>query len=269
MEEFVDLYHASLASPEESQFQFMPCWDTKQERITQFVCDLPGSLADAPLADSSALGAASAQCKIDILALASATRGVRHILERGDVAAISVTVHVATLSWSKSRATYFKVLGQIEPDIRKFLAPRIFGFDGGSNLTVMAQWTTTMRGLVPWSFVHLPHLNFDFWRVGALGVRGIGLSVGTLVAAKNGQKALAAEVDKLVRVCASQKAVPYTDNVGSASEADFLRTQGVRIIAGSVIGVGEDLPGPVGPLSFAQLQDKPQTVLQQERRTGS
>src|SRR5258707_9576437 len=109
MEELVDLYHDCLASPLESQgFQFSPCWDSKQERITAFVCELPGGLADVPLPDSAGIGipAAAAHCKIDILALASATRGVRHLLSRGDVAAISVTVHVATLSWSKSRAGY-------------------------------------------------------------------------------------------------------------------------------------------------------------------
>ena len=126
-----------------------------------------------------------------------------------------------------------------------------------------------MRGLIPWSFVHLPNLNFDFWRVGALGVRSMGLSVGSLAAAKNGGKALAAEVDKLVRICASQKAVPYTDNVGSALEVDVLRTQGVRLLAGSVIGNAAELPGPVGPLSFAQLQGKPTTALPRERLTGS
>ena len=135
---------------------------------------------------------------------------MRHVISRGDVAAISVTVHVATLSWSKSRTGYLKVLRQIEPQVRALLAPRIFGFDAGSNLSAMAQWTTAMRGLIPWSFVHLPNLNFDFWRVGALGVRSMGLSVGSLAGGKTGGKTLAAEVDKLVRICASQKAVPYT-----------------------------------------------------------
>ena len=270
MEDLIDLYHSSLASTKESQnFQFTPYWDSKQERITSFACEVPGGLSDAPDAAGMGIPAANAHCKLDIQALASATKGVRHVLSRGDVAAISVTVHVATLSWSKSRAGYLKVLGQIEPQVRALLAPRIFGFDAGSNLSAMAQWTTAMRGLIPWSFVHLPNLNFDFWRVGALSVRSMGLSVGSLAAAKNGGKALAAEVDKLVRICASQKAVPYTDNVGSALEVDVLRTQGVRLLAGSVIGNAAELPGPVGPLSFAQLQGKPTTALPRERLTGS
>jgi hypothetical protein len=270
MQDLIDLYHSSLASPKESQnFQFTPYWDSKQERITAFACEVPGGLSDAPDAGGMGIPAADAHCKLDIQALANATKGVRHVLSRGDVAAISVTVHVATLSWSKSRAGYLKVLGQIEPQVRALLAPRIFGFDAGSNLSAMAQWTTAMRGLIPWSFVHLPNLNFDFWRVGALGVRSMGLSVGSLAAAKNGGKALAAEVDKLVRICGSQKAIPYTDNVRSAVEVDVLRTQGVRLLAGPAIGDAADLPGPVGPLSFAQLQGKPTTALPQERQTGS
>ncbi|HMI95148.1 MAG TPA: hypothetical protein VK479_01460 [Micropepsaceae bacterium] len=270
MEEFVELYHASLAAPQDSQnFQFAPCWDSKQERITTFACELPGGLGDAVLPDTATMGVASAHCKIDILALASATRGVRHVLERGDVAAISVTVHVATLSWSKSRAGYLKVLGQIEPQIRALLAPRIFGFGAGSNLSVVSQWTMAMRGFVPWSFVHLPNLNLDFSRLGTLGARGLGLSLGSLGSVKNGRKAFAVEVDRLVRICSTQKAVPYIDDVRSAIEADVLRTQGVRLLTGPIVGVPSDLPGPVGPLSFEQLQHQQRTMLQQERQTGS
>ena len=272
MEELVHLYHDCLAAPLESlNFQFAPCWDSKQERITAFVCELPGGLADVPLPDSAGAGvpAGSAHCKIDILALACATRGVRHLLSRGDVAAISVTVHVATLSWSKSRAAYFKVLSQIEPQIRALLAPRIFGFDSGSNLSAMSQWTMAMRGIVPWSFAHFPNLNFDFWRVGPLGARGLGLSMGSLTSVKHGRQAFAAEVDKLIRICASQKAVPYADDVGSIFEAHVLRTQGVRLLAGPIVGPAADLPGPVGPLSFARLQSQARKTAVQARRTGS
>jgi hypothetical protein len=270
MEELVELYHECLASPLESQnFQFAPCWDSKQERITTFVCELPGGLADVPLTDSAAMGpAAGAHCKIDILALASATRGVRHLLERGDVAAISVTVHAATLSWSKSRADYFGVLGKIEPEIRALLAPRIFGFDSGSNLSALPHWTSAMRGIVPWTFAHLPNLDFHLWGAGVLGVRGLGVSLGSFASVKKGRKAFALEVDRLVRFCATQKAMPYVDNVGSAFELDVLRAQGVRLVSGPVLGAPRDLPGPVEAVSFAQLQTKAKAPPAQQRRIG-
>jgi hypothetical protein len=145
------------------------------------------------------------------------------------------------------------VLAQIEPQIRALLAPRIIGFDPGANLSAIAQWTTGMWGLVPWTFVHLPSLSFDFWRVGALGIRGIGISLGSLSTTKNGLRALAAEADKLTRFCTSQRAIAYADNVASIKELNVLKNCGVRSIAGPVIGLPSELPEPLRPLSFGEV----------------
>jgi hypothetical protein len=259
MQELIDLYQASLASAAATEnFLFTPFWDSKQGRISSFSCEQAVLKGAPPIADSASIPdsgeigipVASAHCKLDVIALAAAAKGVRQVLDRGDFAAIGVSVHMGTLSWLKSRNGYLEVLSQIDPQIRSLLVPRIIGIDAGCNLSAISQWTSAMRRFVPWTFAHLPNLNFDFWRIGSLGVRGIGFSLGALSATPNGLRALTAEADRLARICSSQRSIAYADNVVSLDELNVLRKCGIRGIAGPAIGQPSEAPGAVKPLSF-------------------
>jgi hypothetical protein len=264
MQELIDLYQASLVSAAATNnFLFMPFWDSKQERISSFSCE-QAILKGAPsIGDSgeSGIPVASAHCKLDIVALAAAAKGVRQVIERGDFAAISVSVHMGTLSWQKSRNGYLEVLAQIDPQIRSLLVPRIIGIDTGSNLSAISQWTNAIRRFVPWTFAHLPNLNFDFWRIGSLGVRGIGFSLGALSTTPNGLRALTAEADRLARICSSQKSIAYADNVVSLDELNVLKRCGIRGIAGPVIGQPSEVPGAVKALSFDRALETARPVI--------
>jgi hypothetical protein len=196
---------------------------------------------------------AEARCKLDIKALAAATAGVRHITSRGDVALVSVPVHVETLSWAKTRNAYFDMLRQIDPRYLAFLAPRVVGLDAGANLNPVAQWISGIRCRTRWSFVHLPNLQLDFSRAGVLGATGFTMTAPSLSGSKQARlKALSDEAGRLKRICSAQNAIACVNNVSSSQELLQLSCQGVRIIAGPVIGRAAELPGPTQRLSFEE-----------------
>jgi hypothetical protein len=249
--QLTELYSETLDSSSAGEtFLFSPCWDSQKERINSFVCEFTGTGPPEAAPGATGLPVAIAQCERDVTGLAIATRGVRHLLGRGDFAAVSVPVRAETLSWSKTRNGYFGVLSEIEPRILQFIAPRIIGFHAGTNLSLTGQWIAEMRRFVSWIFVHLPELNVDFFRVGTLGASGFGLTVASLSTTKARLNTLEMDADKLKRICAFQNAIAYADNVGSVHELNVLRTKGIRILAGPVIGLHSEMPGPLRSLSF-------------------
>jgi hypothetical protein len=258
--ELTDLFQAQLNAPSDiAKFLFTPCWDSKKEQITSFACDSSGPPPEpATTGDSKvAFPQAEARCKLDIIALGAATTGVRHITGRGDVALVSVAVHVETLSWAKTRNAYLEMLRQIDPRFLAFLAPRVVGLDAGANLNPVAQWIAGIRRRTRWSFVHLPNLHLDFSRVGVLGATGFSLVAPALSGSKQARlKALSDEAGRLKRICSAQNAIACVNNVASSQELLQLSCQGVRIIAGPVIGRPAELPGPTQRLSFSEGADQ-------------
>lgn len=256
--EVMDIFRAQLNAPSDgAKFLFTPCWDSKKEQITSFACDASATSADPASADTKvAFPQAEARCKLDIKMLAAATAGVRHITSRGDVALVSVSVHVETLSWAKTRNVYFDMLRQIDPRYLAFLGPRVVGLDAGANLNPVAQWISGIRCRTRWSFVHLPNLHLDFSRVGVLGATGFIMAAPSLSGSKQARlKALSDEAGRLKRICSAQNAIACVNNVSSSQELLQLSCQGVRIIAGPVIGRAADLPGPTQRLSFKEDRD--------------
>jgi hypothetical protein len=256
--EVTEIFRAQLGAPSDgTKFLFTPCWDSKKEQITSFACDASAPPLDPATAECKvAFPQAEARCKVDIRTLAVATAGVRHITSRGDVALVSVPVHVETLSWAKTRNAYFEMLRQIDPRFLAFLAPRVVGLDVGANLNPVAQWIAGIRRRTRWSFVHLPNLHLDFGRVGVLGATGFILAAPSLSGSKQARlKALSDEAGRLKRICSAQNAIACVNNVTSSQELLQLSCQGVRIIAGPVIGRPAELPGPTQRLSFEEDRD--------------
>src|SRR5258706_1271523 len=214
--ELLDVVRKQHNAPSDgTKFLFAQCWDSKKEQITSFACEATAIPADPATADSKvAFPQAEARCKLDIKALAAATTGVRHITARGDVALVSVPVHVETLSWAKTRNAYFDMLRQINPNFLAFLAPRVVGLDAGANLNPVAQWISGIRHRTRWSFVHLPNLHLDFSRVGVLGATGFSLAAPSLSGSKQARlKALSDEAARLKRICSAQNAIACVNNV--------------------------------------------------------
>ena len=207
--ELMELFQAQLASPSDgAKFLFSPCWDSKKQQITSFACDVGGPGTDPAAADSKVVfPQAETACRLDVTSLAVATAGVRHITARGDVALVSVPLHVETLSWSKTRNAYFEMLGQIDPRFLAFLAPRVVGLDAGANLNPVAQWIAGIRRRTRWSFVHLPNLHLDFSRVGAFGATGFTMTIPSLSGSKPARlKALADEAARLkAHLCGTER----------------------------------------------------------------
>jgi hypothetical protein len=258
--ELTDIFRAQLNAPSDgAKFLFTPCWDSKKEQITSFSCDASAPPPDPATSGDSkvAFPQAEARCKLDIISLAAATTGVRHITARGDVALVSVAVHVETLSWAKTRNAYLEMLRQIDSRFLPFLGPRVVGLDAGANLNPVAQWIAGIRRRTRWSFVHLPNLHLDFSRVGVLGATGFSLAVPSLSGSKQARlKALSDEAGRLKRICLAQNAIACVNNVASSQELLQLSCQGVRIIAGPVIGRPAELPGPTQRLSFEEGRDE-------------
>jgi hypothetical protein len=225
-------------------FLFSPLWDSKKERISTFLCETDASSHQkilAPLRLSP-----EDRCRHDVAALAAAIRGVRHLLSRDDFGAISVAVHVETLSWSKTRNAYLEMLGRVESRLRSLLVLRIVGLEPGANLSKIAQWTSGLHHNVRWIFVHLPDVNFDFKRVGALGVTGYGLTAASPEQSNAiSLNVLLAQAAKLSRICANQTAFACIDNVISRGALTLLKQQGVRFLAGPAVGTPSELPGIV------------------------
>jgi hypothetical protein len=57
----------------------------------------------------------------------------------------------------------------------------------------------------------------------------------------------------LKRICTSQGAMAYAQNVTSVSEMRLLRDQGVRIIMGPAIGQSSGLPDPTVSLPISDI----------------
>jgi hypothetical protein len=246
--ELLALYHAAQGqSLDDGSVVFSPCWDRKRGAVTSFTCEQAKSSVEMPAFDYAALRLPNLkrECLLDIVVLAAVGNAVRHILGRGDIAAVNVPVHSETLCWLKTRTGYFDVLGQIEPNIRALLAVRMIGFSAGSTFSAIAQWNAAIRQHVRWSFVHLPNANVDLSRVGNLGSTGFGLSVRPFPTPNGSLSALTGDVDKLKRICLSQNAVSCVDGVRTADELNLLIERGVRMIAGPAIGTHSKFPGPV------------------------
>jgi hypothetical protein len=247
-QELLALYHSARAqSLEDGTVVFSPCWDRKRGGVTSFTCEQAKSTVEIPALDYTALRLPhlKRECLLDIVALAAAGNAVRHILGRGDIAAVNVPVHAETLCWLKTRTGYFDVLGQIEPNIRALLAVRMIGFNAGSNFSAIAQWNAAIRRYVRWSFVHLPNANVDLSRAGNLGATGFGLSVRHFPTLTGTMSTLAADVEKVKRICFSQNAVSCVDGVRTGDELNLLIERGVRVIAGPAIGTHSRFPGPI------------------------
>jgi hypothetical protein len=252
----VELFLSHFNSEAESAtFLFAPCWDNRKEAITSFACEPVADAFDSPALNPAARGlpSAIAQCKLDVIALAIAARGARHLLARGDVAAVSSPVHVETLSWVKTRHAYIHVLAKIDPRYLMLFAPRITGFIAGSNSLSIAQWVLELRRYVRRSFVRLPNLDFDFSRDGILGVTGFGVDVTpSMRASTSPRAALETLASKLKRICANQSALTIVGNVVSEEEFLLLKYLGIRFIGGPVIGKPSVLPAPVGRLPLGE-----------------
>jgi len=143
--ELASLYREHMTSEDgDHDFQFWPCWNSQRQRITSFVCER----VERPEENLSVLGSlspATMQCRLDVVALAAASKGVQRIVRRCEPAFVSVPVHVETLLWSKARDSYMSVLMKIDPKIRALLVPSIVGFAPGSNLAPVAEWTARLR----------------------------------------------------------------------------------------------------------------------------
>jgi hypothetical protein len=190
---------------------------------------------EKPHAAPDALAVAAAQTKLDIAVLAWAVGAARRLLSLDRIALISAPLHVETLSWSKTRNAYLDVLGQIDPRILALIAPRIMGFDAGSNLGQVPQWTQVLRRHVRGVFVHLPSTNFDFSSAGSLGSTGFGLTAHT------NRATLGEEAARLARIADDQNAVSYIDNVISTADLSILKRKGIRFVSGPLIGLPAEL----------------------------
>jgi hypothetical protein len=104
---------------------------------------------------------------------------------------------------------------------------------------------------VRWIFVHLPDVNFDFGRVGVLGVTGYGLTAAFPEHPDaTSLNVLAAQAAKLSRLCANQSALACVDNVVSREGLVLLKQQGIRFLAGATIGTPSEMPGTVRAFSL-------------------
>jgi len=231
-------------------YVFTPGWDNKKQSITCFSCDLAPEAKGWQHSRSSGLDAAIEHCERDVIALAAAVRGVRHVRARDDFAVITVPVHAETLAWAKTRQAYFSVLSKIEPQSLALLAPRIVGLGPGANPALVAEWISSLHRYAQRTFVHFNSV-FDFMGTQVLGASGFGMTISqTMRMPRSLYDSLVSQATKLQRLCNHQNAIPYAHDIVTLPEMYLLRAHGVRIMIGPVIGEPEPLPGPTGPLPF-------------------
>ena len=239
------------------KFLFAPIWDSANERISSFSCQQ----ANPSFARNGATGEKSSadHCTNDIAGLAFALKGVWHLIARNDVALVTVPVHIETLSWQKQRAIYLHELANIEPKLLGLLAFRIYGLDAGSSFSQLSQGVSVLRRHARRIFIHLPNTHIDLSHAGILGVTGIGVSMPSQDR-EAPTDSLPAVTTRLKRICTGQNAIAYFANVSSPNHVNYLKGQGVRLIAGPVLYPPSEDPGPVRALSLNEICATPRAT---------
>jgi len=236
---------------EPPKFLFAPIWDSAQERTASFACvpalsRVRGNVAEKP-------GLAATICDTDISALAFGLKGAWHVVSRGEIALITVPVHIETLSWSKYRTAYLQELAQIEHSLLNLLAFRIYGLDTGASLSQLKQGVSVLRRHAKRIFAYLPSVGIDFSNAGVMGLTGIFASAPDHIFRSGDLALLTVVASKLRRICANQNAFACVDNVQCGAAVGLLKSQGIRFVAGPIFDRPSEEPGPVKPFPLSDI----------------
>lgn len=251
--ELTNLYREHMMSDHNDQdFQFWPCWNSQRQRITSFVCERVES-PDETFSLLGSLSPATMQCRLDVVALAAASKGIQRIVRRCEPAFVSVPVHVETLLWSKARDSYLNVLMKIDSRIRALLVPTIVGFAPGANLAPITEWTARLRPHVRGISLEVDE-ELSISQNGPLGLTRLDLSVTDSMRAPHTQRdGLVEKVARLRRNCEHQKTIAAVHNVQTLPELYLVKAHGANIISGPVIDFPSTMPCVVQALSFDEI----------------
>jgi hypothetical protein len=242
----------------EGKYLFSPCWDSQQERIISFSCDLTLSHGDPSVEEAEPNGQSPAEslCRRDVAALAAASRGVLHLTSRGNPAPISMPIHADTLSCPKTRSSYFRVLSQIDPRYLAILVPRIVGLKAGADLYAVSLWIERLQRYVPYTYVHIG-ADLDCSDAPTMNATGFGLTVtASMRSPRTPDDALMDQAVKLERISMEQRAVSYAQDVASLTEFHLLKAHGFRLFSGPVVEPSSIAPCPLRALSLAQIEKR-------------
>jgi hypothetical protein len=253
--ELTEIYREYVSSEDNKIFAFWPCWDSQRQRITSFTCEIANRSSQDALAISTAksLSPATTQCRLDIAALATASRGIRRIVRRCEPGFVSVPVHVETLSWSKTRDAYLSVLSQIDAKALSLMALRIGGFGPGADLSLVPDWIAQLRPHVRGVSIELS-TELDKSYAGIPGLTGFNLTITDEMRSRSlAGEALVDQIARLKRVCHSQSAIASIHNVATLPELYLVKAHGIRIVSGPAIESQSPMPGRLRPLSFESM----------------
>jgi hypothetical protein len=253
--ELAELYREYVSSEDNKSFAFWACWDSQRQRITSFTCDSANRFSQDALALSTAksLSPATTQCRLDIAALATASRGIRRIVRRCEPGFVTLPVHVETLSWSKTRDAYLSVLSQIDAKILSLMALRIGGFGPGTDLSLLPDWIAQLRPHVRGISIEMsPELERSY--AGIPGLTGFNLTITDEMRSPGpAGEALVDQIARLKRICHSQSAIASIHNVATLPELYLVKAHGIRIVSGPTIDLQSSTPGRLRPLSFESM----------------
>jgi hypothetical protein len=254
--ELAELYREYAISDDNKNFAFWPCWDSQRQRITSFTCEIASRSSQDVLAVATArsLSPATTQCRLDIAALATASKGIRRIVRRCEPGFVSVPVHVETLSWSKTRDAYLGVLSQIDPKVLSLMALRIGGFASGTDLSLLPDWIAQLRPYVRGLSIEMGTAELEKSLAGIPGFTGFSLTITDEMRSPSpGAEALVDQIARLKRICHSQAAIASIHNVATLPELYLVKAHGIRIVSGPVIESPSSVPGRLRPLSFESM----------------
>ncbi len=253
--ELAELYREYVISEDNRNFAFWPCWDSQRQRITSFTCEIASRSSQDALVITTvkSVSPATTQCRLDIAALATASKGIRRIVRRCEPGFVNVPVHVETLSWSKTRDAYLGVLSQIDPKFLSLMALRIGGFAPGADLSLLPDWIAQLRPHVRGLSVEMSaELEKSF--AGIPGLTGFNLTItDDMRSPSPGAEALVDQIARLKRICHSQAAIASIHNVATLPELYLVKAHGIRIVSGPVIESPSSVPGRLRPLSFESM----------------
>lgn len=169
---------------------------------------------------------------IDCAILDHALGFARRMMAAQLVVAVGASVSFATLSDPIGRMKFRDALRKANACEKAYLIIKIEDIPDRTGAMRMAEIVSTVRGLAPRVWVHLPGSHVPLSGQEQLRANGLVLSMP----ARMPMHGMATEARWLARTATLQSALACMDHVDCGTELDFVRAAGIRFVAGRAVG---------------------------------
>lgn len=169
---------------------------------------------------------------IDCAILEHALAFARRMAAAQIIVGVGASVSFATLSDPVGRMMYRDALRAAHAREQAYLVLKIEDIPDSVGGKRIAEIVSSVRGLVPRVWVHLPGSHMPLGGHEQLHAAGLVLSMP----ARLPMHGMATEARWLAKVATMQSALACMDHVDSATELEFVRAAGIEFVAGRAVG---------------------------------